>query len=483
MGKKEKHRTGKWKYGSVSALMLAMVLVALIALNAGVYALEKKKGWRLDFSFNGILSQSAETKAVLEKLESPVEIYALFRKSTESEFSGAVEIRELLDKYAASSELVTWKQVDPVLEPVLMQRFTTENAAPAENNLVVFCKKTGRFRIVSGEDLMSQGYNEETGYYEYNQLNYEHGITSAIAYVVRERIPQAVVVQGHGGFGEDDLRYFRELLEYNQYEVVFQDLKDSEYTPDPADLLIFFCPEKDLNDRELEKLMEFAGKGGSFLFVCEYISNDPMRTMSNYQTLLRSYGFVPRKGLVVADVNAPDTYYESVTDLVPEICSTDITLNMLAGGSRDLVLPKATAFEEPEEADRYLSVDTVLRSGDTAVLKDSGQDEEPAGPFPLALQARRITADGYLSRAFIIGDSGVLTSEYLYAQTDSMEFTVRVADYLLDTGESSLQIMPKEISRPGLKTESSGLGSLLLVALPLSVLFAALLVLGPRKNA
>ena len=134
-------------------------------------------------------------------------------------------------------------------------------------------------------------------------------------------------------------------------------------------------------------------------------------------------------------------------------------------------------------SDRYLSVDTVLRSGDTAVLKDSGQDEEPAGPFPLALQARRITADGYLSRAFIIGDSGVLTSEYLYAQTDSMEFTVRVADYLLDTGESSLQIMPKEISRPGLKTESSGLGSLLLVALPLSVLFAALLVLGPRKNA
>ena len=42
----KKYHTGKLKYGSVSALMIVMVLAALIALNAGVYALEKKKGWR-----------------------------------------------------------------------------------------------------------------------------------------------------------------------------------------------------------------------------------------------------------------------------------------------------------------------------------------------------------------------------------------------------------------------------------------------------
>ena len=53
---KEKHRTGKLKYGSVSALMLAMVLIALIALNAGIYALEKNKGWRIDLSFNWLTS-------------------------------------------------------------------------------------------------------------------------------------------------------------------------------------------------------------------------------------------------------------------------------------------------------------------------------------------------------------------------------------------------------------------------------------------
>lgn len=482
MGKKEKHRTGKWKYGSVSALMLAMVLIAVAALNAGIYALEKNKGWSVDLSFNGVLSQSAETKKVLEKLDTPVEIYALFRRSDEADFSPIAEIEELLDKYAASSNLITWKQVDPTLDPMLIEQFTTDKVAPGQNNLIVRCEKTGRFRVVGGENLMSTGYDEETGTFQRSLQNYESGITNAIDYVSRERIPQVVILQGHGEFTADNLQYFQTLLEKNQYEVVYQDLNDSEYTPDPDDLLIFFCPRMDLNDDELKTLAEFEAKGGSFLFVSDYI--DQNNSKPNYETLLRSYGFVPRKGLVVADVNAPETYFNSrmVYNLIPEICSTDLTIGMLAAGNDLLVLAQTTAFEEPEEADRNLSVETVLRSGETSVLKGSDEGDQ-TGAFPLALQARRVTAEGFVSRAFIIGDSAVLTDGTLYTQTDNMNFTVMVMDYLQSTDGSDIQISPKEISRPGLKTGSASLGSILLIALPLSALFAALLVLGPRKNA
>ena len=482
--RKGKYKTGKWKYGSISALMLVMVLIALIALNAGVYALEKNKGWRVDLSFNGILSQSAETKEVLAKLEKPVEIYALIRRSEERDFSGAVEMEELLDKYAASSSMVTWKQVDPVLDPSLMKRFTTDKVTPAENNLIVWCETTGRFRVVGGEELMGEGFNEETGYYEYSKLNYERAITGAIAYVVRDRVPKAVIMQGHGELEADDLYYFQTLLETNQYEVVYQDLKDSEYTPDPEDLLIFFKPEKDLNEKELKMLAEFAAKGGSFLFAWDYDYSVRQADLPNYNTLLRSYGFIPREGTVAADLNDAGTYYEYVTMLIPEICSTDVTLGMLIEGKQILLLAQAIAFEEPEEADRNLSVETVLRSGKTSVLKyGNTEGEDPTGAFPLALQARRVTTEGYVTRAFIVGDSAVLTDGTLYTQTYNMEFTARVIDFLLKMDGSGTQIEPKDISRPGLKTASSNLGSVLLIALPLSVLFAALLILGPRKNA
>ena len=55
-------------------------------------------------------------------------------------------------------------------------------------------------------------------------------------------------------------------------------------------------------------------------------------------------------------------------------------------------------------------------------------------------------------------------------------------EFLLKTDASDLQIAPKEASRPALGTGSTNLGSVLLVALPLAVLFAAILILGPRRN-
>ena len=477
---KEKHRTGKLKYGSVSALMLAMVLIALIALNAGIYALEKNKGWRIDLSFNGILSQSADTKAVIESLDKPVEIYALFRKASEREWP---ELQELLDKYAAASDRITWKQVDPMVDQLLVNRFSTDNAVPVEGNLIVWCEQTNRFRIVGGEDFIGQGFDIETGELVYENLTFESSITSAIAYVVKDRVAKAVIMQGHDEYQLEFLTDFQNLLEANQFEVVYQDLKEEGYTPNPEDLLIFFDPLKDLTETELKTLTEFAGKGGSFLFACD--TDVSMDNMPRYMTLLRSYGFEPLEGFAEASQVDRNSYYESQTYLVPEMCSTDITMD-LVGTDRDfLILPGARAFAEPEEGDRNLVISVVLRAAGTAVIRTDTTVTAPDGTegFPLALQARRVTNEGYVSRAFIIGSGYTLTDKGLYSITRSQELTVNVMDFLMQQGVTGLNIVPKDAARPGLKTESLNLGSILLIALPLSVLFAALLILGPRKNA
>lgn len=476
---KGKFKTGKWKYGSISALMLAMVLLALIALNAGVYALEKNKGWRIDLSFNGILSQSAETKEVIESLDKPVEIYALFRKSAERDW---LELQELLNKYAASSDKITWKQVDPAVNPELLNRFSTDNLVPGESNFIVWCEQTNRFRILGGEDFMGLGYNPETGTMEYDSLTFESAITGAIAYVVKDRVPKAVILQGHDEYELQYLTDFQNLLEANQYEVEYQTLRDDEYSPDPEDLLIFFNPWKDLTDTEMTKLTEFAAKGGSFLFACDY--KVPMANMPNYMTLLRSYGFEPLDGLVSADPLEKNSYYESKYFLLPVMCSTDITMDLVGLGRDYLIIPETRAFAEPEEGDRNLDVSVVLRSAETAIREIDSTSFEPSvtDGYPLALEARRVTKEGYVSRAFIIGCGDVLIDRSLYSVTHSQELTVNVMEFLLQNDGTSLNITPKDAARPGLKTESLSLGSILLIALPLSVLFAALLVLGPRKN-
>ena len=476
-------KASRVRYGGISALVTVMILAALVAVNIGAAVLEKKQGWRRDYSFNAITTQSGDTLKILDRLEHPVHILALFRRGEED-----APLIELLDRYAAASPLVTWEKVDPALNPTLSTRYA-QGGSLDSGSMIVTCEDTGRWRILGPQDYVSLGMDTETGEYTYTGWTYERSLTSAIDYVSRERVPKVVILQGHGELDGETLANFDGLLTANQYEVMYAKLNDGSYTPDPQDLLILFSPQRDLTEAEMRLLTDFAAKGGSFLFTCDY--SDPLTNMPNYTALLRSYGFLPLEGIVIADENDRDSYYNGYQDcLRPEMCSTDLTIDLIASGSNQLLLLGARAFEEPEETDRNLTAAAVLRSGKTSYLKvltsettqiDKDPDD-PEGAFPLALEARRVTAEGYVSRAFIIGCSATLVNQQLYAMTNSQQLTVRVMEFLLKTDASDVRIAPKDALRPALGTGSTSLGSVLLVALPMTVLLAALLILGLRRN-
>lgn len=472
------------KIRAFSILLLAALSAGLAALNIGAEQLEKKNGWRADFSFNSIATHSEVTKDTLEHLEHPVHMYALFRKGDED-----APLIELLDRYAAESSYVTWEQLDPSLNPSLLSRFSTDTETPGENSLIVFCEETGRWRTLGPEDYVSVSMDAETGEYSYSGWTYERSITNAISWVTRESVPKVVIVQGHGELDGETVKHFEGLLTANRFEVIYADTSDPEYTPDPEDLLVFFSPQKDLNEEETEKVKEFAGHGGSFLFTCDY--SDPVEKMPGYAALLRSYGFIPLNGIVMADRETPAAYYNgNRMFLIPEMCSTDLTMDLLGSGADRLLLPGCRGFEEPEETDRNLITAALLRSGTASYLKTvtssstnlekSSGDAE--GPFALAMQARRVTENGYLSRACIIGCSGALVNEQVFAMTDIQPFIVRMAEFLLDLEASDLEIMAKEAIRPALGTGSIGPGAVLLASLPAGVLLAALLVLLRRRS-
>lgn len=464
------------------AILMILLAASIAALNIGAEKMEKRYGWRRDFSFNSISTHSEVTRDTLEHLEHPVHLYALFRRGDEDAL-----LTEVLDRYDAASELVTWEQLDPALNPSLISQFSTETNTPGENSLIVSCEETGHWRILGPEDYVSVTMDTETGEYNYSGWTYERSITNAISWVSRENVPKVIIVQGHGELDGDTVQHFDGLLTANRFEVAYADLSDPASAPDPQDLLVFLGPQKDLNGEEMEKVRKLAARGGSFLFACDY--SDPLDKMPGYTALLRTYGFLPLDGIVLADRAASETYYNgNRMYLLPEMCSTDITLDMIASGADSLLLPGCRGFEEPDETDRNLITTTLLRSGETSYLKDISSttldksDGDPEGPFALALQSRRITEDGYVSRAAVIGCSGALVNEQVYAMTDIQQFIIRTAEFLLDLEATDLDILAKEAVRPALGTGSVGLGSVLLAALPAAVLLAALLVLLRRRS-
>ena len=484
MKKEPQGRRSRRRLRGYAAVMLLVLLASLALLNVGATELERRLGWRVDASFNAVTSYGAKTREVLEKLAHPVHIYAVYRRGQEDG-----PLLELLDRYAAATPLLTWEQVDPGMNPALLQRFSTESRTVNADELIVYGPDAERWRVLGAEDFVSLSLDETGEAYTAAGWTYEQSLTRAIDYVTRERIPRIVIAQGHGELDQEATAAFRSLLEENQYEMIYSGLSGETWDWSPEDLLAFFSPLRDLTGEELERVRDFAGKGGSLLFTCDY--TDPLKDMGNYRTLMRSYGFVPLEGIVVADRDAPETYDQDVRiRLIPELCSTDLTMDLVASGRNALILPGARAFETQEETDRYLTLMTVLQSGEGAYLKVltskttsmEPAPEDPRGPFPLALEARRVTEEGYVSRALAFGCSALLTERQLWAMTDSQPLILRSVEFLLNAGAAELTMMARDGLRPGLRAESGAVGSIVLTALPACVPCVALLILLPRRR-
>ncbi len=480
------YRSPRFRYGALSTALVCACLAALLVCNLVLDTAEKRGGWRRDYSFNALLTTTEQTRQVLDTLEHPVHIYALYDRGRED-----APLLELLDRYAALSDLVTWEQTSISLNPALLDRFqgATSDDALSGDQLIVSCEATGRWKILNATDFVSLSFDEEAGEFAYAGLTYERSITQALSYVSRSTVPRVMILQGHGELDEDGTALFASLLDTNGCDVYYFTLDHADAALSPDDLLVLLSPVRDLTDAELKTIAAFAQSGGSLLMTCDY--SDPISGMPNYASLLRMYGFEPKTGMVLASQDEPSTYYQgNRAYLIPAMCSTDITQALVDARDTFLVLAASRAFAIPTLSDRSLRVEPVLVSSSASYLRDfsSGssslarQEGDEAGPFALALQAERVTDEGAISRAFVLGASTLLTSEDGYAITVSQELILRVVQYLLREQSVSPDIMAKVAVRPGLSAASVRMGSLLLVMLPLSVLCAALLVLLPRRN-
>ncbi len=477
-------RDPKFRYGSLSTALLCVAIALLVALNGLFTSLEKKYGWRVDYSFNAITSHSASTETILAGIDKPVHIYALYEKGNED-----LLLFELLNRYSAASSLVTWEQAPLSLNPTFATRFASASAdqAVTTDSLIVVCPETGRFRVLSAQDFITLSIDYDTGTWAYDKITYESAITSAIAYVTMDKIPVVYVVQGHDELDEGTSAVLADFLRSNHYDVRYAPLQSITLTPD--DLLVFLAPVRDLTDSELHTVTNFTSQGGSILFVCDY--SDPIASMPNYQALLRSYGFLPMEGVVVAAKEDTDGYFEgNRTVLLPTMEATDVTFDLKVNGTTTLIMSTARAFETPQSTDNSLIVTPMLLSGEGSYLHSlsssstslSKLPDDPEGPFPLALEAYRFSATGDVSRAVILGSSATLTSDYYYSMTHTQEFIIRMMEYLVDSPASNLHIMARTAVRPGLSADALTLGSIILTALPLAVLGAALVILYPRRH-
>ena len=360
--------------------------------------LEEENGWRMDFSFNELTTQSETTEAILASLPYDVHIYALFTPGSED-----LPLMELLNRYASASDRVTWEQTQryPESHP---NHPLPRHQRPAPDQR--FPHRLLRSHRAVQDSLPGQLRQPQPGLrgrggVRNRRLTYEKEITSAIAYVTREDIPRVMILQGHGEMDQGTTAVLADFLTSNNFEVVYFELTDADVTLEPEDLLLILSPQRDFMPTELEAITDFAAAGGNLFITCDY--TDDVSAMPNYQSLLRSYGFQPLDGVVIAGAEETGTYYDGLQiALLPYMQSSAATMDLVENNQDTLLLTGARAFAQPEEGDQNLITQVVLSSGYQAYLRDFSdgaetieqQDGDPLGPFALALLSQRITEAG-----------------------------------------------------------------------------------------
>lgn len=475
-------RKPKWRHGGLGAALLAVFVTACVLLNIGVKTLEDNYGWKLDFSFNGYATTGEETQKVVDTLTEPIDLYLLYESGSMDE-----QLYEVLDRYHQLSDRITVLPTDIAQNPGVLTRFESDvTSTLAADSVVVNCDATGRYKVLTYSDFVTQGYNVEEGTFEIAGLAYEKKLTEALVYVTQADIPVVGILQGHGELSEDTLANLTDFLQSNNYDSRAVDLLAGD-TLDGVDMLLIADPQKDFTESELETLKAFAENGGSFFVMRDY--TDPTN-LENYQSLLSNYGVVPIPGVVVAGEEDEGSYYGERIYLLPYFTQMDMTEPLISGNMDVLLLAGACAFETPEQTDSSLSAATVLKSGPNAYVRNPSDGDtsidyqagDRKGEMTLAVLSGRIHSNGNVSRMFAIGNSTVFTDEYMYQRTFNEEFILQLMGELLPQKTVSLDIIAKSAFHPGLTVGSQKAGIALLVSLPLLVLLAAVLVLSPRRN-
>ena len=477
-------RQPRWRHGKWSALLMSGFILLCILLNVGVKALEDEYGWKKDLSFNRYATTGEQTRSALDRLENDVELYLLYQ-------SGAVDsqLLALLERYEVLSDRVSVLPTDLNRNPGILTRFEPDFTHAIEaDTVIVNCPQTGRYRLLSyAEDFVTSSYNIDTGEFELAGLAYEKSLTEAIVYVTQPSIPTVGILTGHGELDEESLSLLIAFFQSNNCDSLSVNLLKGD-TLDNVDLLLLAAPQKDLDEGELEQISAFAQSGKSLLVLRDY--TDPIETLPNYLSLLRSYGVVPLPGVVVAGAEDSGSYYGEQLMLTPFMAEMDMTQPLLQGGMDILLLPAACAFETPGEPTSTLTVGTVLKTGPNAYVRNLSDgvdviDMQPGdrqGELSVALFAHRMHANGNISRLFALGCSATLTAEYVYQRSYVEEFLLMLMGEMLPDKTVSLDIMAPAAVRPGLTAGSQTLGVVLTVALPLLIIMIGLIVLLPRRS-
>jgi ABC-type uncharacterized transport system involved in gliding motility auxiliary subunit len=436
-------------------------LLLLLAVAAIGY-LTTRYAYVADWTANGRISLSAESRAVLAQLKGPVEIvsYANPQGDLRQTVAG------FLQRYQSVKPDLTFRFVDPQLDPAKMR----ELGITVDGALI----------------LHYHGHGQRL-----DELS-ERSLTNALERLVRGSDRIVAFVTGDGerradGKANADLGTFITQLEARGMRSVPLNFAQVSAVPEHTDLVVLASPALALAPGAVQALVNYVQGGGNLLWLTE-----PANDSLGLKPLADALGVQILPGVLVdgsgAALGLHDPRMIALGDYQPQAITRGFTLTTLFPQTSALAQVAKSGWAVtpflrtgPQSWTEFQPIDNAGTS-DIRFDADMGELKGPLD-FGFALSRLSPSPDKSEQRVVVIGDGDFLSNTFL-GNGGNRALGERVFDWML--GDDKLVDLPPrgapdrllEISQAELNALSFGF----LLALPLLLLLIGALIVWRRRR-
>lgn len=341
-------KTSKFKYGSYSTLVTALVLAILLAINFVASKVNIKK----DLTQEKMFSLSDETYKILDNLKNDTKIIAFFETGSEAQ-----EVQAVLDKYKSASKKISIEYKDPVKNPEVANKYNKGDEKIGVNSIVV--ESGNKYKIIDYIDLYNISY-DQYGQQTVDSFAAEQQITNAIVYVNSDKENILYTLAGHEEASLSDT--INKQLQAENYTVKELNLLQGGTELDESATLVVASPKRDLSKEEADKIKSFLVNGGRAIFLMDITKE----VLPNFQELLSFYGVKLQNALAVEGETS--NIVQQPIDLLPNIATHEI-VNDIKSNKLYILMPISQGISSLDLKRNTIKIEPLLTTSNNSWAK------------------------------------------------------------------------------------------------------------------
>ena len=433
-------KTRKFRLGASSVVMTAVIIAAVIVLNAVFSKLATTMLWYFDMTSSKVYTLSDECKTLLSDVTSEVNIY--FAQPSDKLMSGEGSNEYMKYIYNTALQLekeldnIHVKCVDVIRDPAFFEYYYNTAASTIKTTSVIV-ESGGEFRLLASDAFF---YFDEN--YEYIwAYDGEAKFAASILQVTAAEMPIVYFTTGHGEKDSEGSALWK-LYETAGFEVRKIDLSKEEPDEDGRiivinDPLYDFSGVEAGETNEIDRLDSFVDDFGCLM---AFVDSESAANLTNLSEYLYEWGVEFNPGVTLTDTEnsisrdgrALVAKYESADTLGSSLYTDIKNLESAPKTILEDAMPLTLVYETDDKLMGSKEASPVLYSYDSASRVENGTEGEKAS-YPIATIARESFIkenDYFYNYVFVCGSPEFVSDRYInsnsYANSDIILNTARL---------------------------------------------------------